>query len=96
MKVDLHCHTKRTKAGDGTGCEVNADTFVKAVRDADVSIVAITNHNHFSLSQYQEFCEAANDTFMIWPGVELDVAGDDGCKWHTLVLCSPERVEGPL
>ena len=52
MRVDLHCHTKSTKKGDGDGRNVTKDLFVQKVTDADVKIVAITNHNAFDIKQY--------------------------------------------
>ena len=51
MRVDLHCHTKSTKKGDGDGRNVTKDLFVQKVSDADVKIVAITNHNAFDIKQ---------------------------------------------
>ena len=90
MLIDLHCHTKATKRGDGKKRNVDAATFVSRVSRAGVGIVAITNHNAFDLDQYKEFVCAANDAFQIWPGVELDVtSGAEGSHWHMLVVCSP-------
>lgn len=90
MLIDLHCHTKAIKRGDGKKRNVDAATFVSRVSRADVGIVAITNHNAFDLDQYNEFVCAANGAFQIWPGVELDVtSGAEGSHWHMLVVCSP-------
>ena len=90
MLIDLHCHTKAIKRGDGQKRNVDAATFVSRVSRAGVGIVAITNHNAFDLDQYNEFVCAANDAFQIWPGVELDVtSGAEGSHWHMLVVCSP-------
>lgn len=90
MLIDLHCHTKAIKRGDGKKRNVDAATFVSRVSRAGVGIVAITNHNAFDLDQYNEFVCAANGAFQIWPGVELDVtSGAEGSHWHMLVVCSP-------
>lgn len=92
MLIDLHCHTKAIKRGDGQKRNVDAATFVSRVSSAGVGIVAITNHNAFDLDQYNEFVCAANDAFQIWPGVELDMtSGAEGSHWHMLVVCSPSN-----
>ena len=43
MKIDLHCHTKSTKQGDGLGRNVSVEVFREKISNADVKIVAITN-----------------------------------------------------
>lgn len=92
MLIDLHCHTKAIKRGDGQKRNVDAATFVSKVSRAGVGIVAITNHNAFDLDQFNEFVCAANGAFQIWPGVELDVtSGAEGSHWHMLVVCSPSN-----
>ena len=94
MLVDLHCHTKATKKGDGKHRNVDPATFAKKVNGAGVGIVAITNHNHFDLPQYEELREAAGPSFQVWPGVELDVRGNrESSHWHMLAVCSPANAE---
>ncbi len=53
MRIDLHCHTKRTKKGDGEGRNVTVELFKEKISDADIRIVAITNHNAFDLRQHR-------------------------------------------
>ena len=91
MKIDLHCHTKSTKKGDGNGRKVTRDLFCEKVADADVKILAITNHNHFDIEQYYEFRNAVKDYCMVWPGVEIDIQGKT--KWHLIVVSNPDNVE---
>lgn len=94
MLIDLHCHTKATKRGDGRARNVGAATFVSKITGAGVDIAAITNHNVFDIDQYNEFVVAANGAFQIWPGVELDVtSGDEESHWHMLVVCGPANAE---
>ena len=88
MLIDLHCHTKATKRGDGKKRNVDAATFVSRVSRAGVGIVAITNHNVFDLDQYKEFVCAANDAFQIWPGVELDVTSGAEGSHCICLLCA--------
>ena len=76
MRVDLHCHTKSTKKGDGDGRNVTKDLFVQKVSDADVKIVAITNHNAFDIKQYYELKEAVAGFCQVWPGIEIDIQGN--------------------
>lgn len=93
MKIDLHCHTKSIKQGDGKGRNVSLDLFKEKIMDADIKIVAITNHNTFDLKQYIEFKDAVVDFCQIWPGVEIDIAGSNDKKYHLIVVCNPDNVE---
>lgn len=75
MKVDLHCHTLKVKSGDAVTRNVSVDVFAQKIMDADVKIVAITNHNTFDLAQYIKFRDAVKQYCQVWPGVELDKIG---------------------
>ena len=92
MKIDLHCHTRKVKKGDAETREVDCGKFVKELENAQVSIVAITNHNLFDYSQYDEFASACKDkNIQVWPGIELDVKGDKS-KGHCIVISNPNFV----
>lgn len=91
MKIDLHCHTKATKKGDGDARNVTPELFQEKVANADVKIVAITNHNHFDLDQYYTLRDAVKDFCQVWPGVEIDVQGKT--KWHLIVVANSENVQ---
>lgn len=88
MKVDLHCHTKATK-NDGPGRNVSPELFAEKISLADIEVVAITNHNHFDLDQFNDLSAAVPST-QVWPGVELDVQGRFG-QWHMLVIADPKN-----
>lgn len=90
MKIDLHCHTKATKKGDGEARNVTPDIFREKVANADVKIVAITNHNHFDIKQYKALQFAVKDFCQVWPGVEIDIQGKT--RWHLIVVANPENV----
>lgn len=90
MKIDLHCHTRKIKLGDSTGREVGKDLFLTKVKDANVELLAITNHNYFDYHQYLEF--KSNDDVIIWPGIELDVVGNSS-KGHCLIIVNPDDVD---
>lgn len=88
MKIDLHCHTKKTKTGDPSTRTVTKDVFIEKLVGSAVSFVAITNHNHFDLNQYKDF--ASNDKgITVFPGVELDINGKES-QGHCLLVTSPK------
>ena len=89
MKIDLHCHTKAMKKGDGAARSVTPELFREKVANADVKIVAITNHNHFDLEQYNTLHDIVKDFCQVWPGVEIDVQGKT--KWHLIVVSNPDN-----
>ena len=89
VKIDLHCHTKKCKKGDGDKRNVSRKKFIDKLNEADVGIVAITNHNHFDYEQYIEF---QYDDFQVWPGIELDVQGDES-KGHCILVVNPKESE---
>ena len=53
MRIDLHCHTKKVKTGDAYTRNVTKDKFFQKIIEAEVKIVAITNHNQFDYEQYK-------------------------------------------
>lgn len=88
MRIDLHCHTKATKSSESIGRNVNKEMFIKKITDNQVRIVAITNHNTFDYTQYLEF---VNSHFQVWPGVELDIKGNNS-RGHCLLIANPSEV----
>lgn len=90
MKIDFHVHTKKIKSGDAASRNVTSERFVEILKNTDVRILAITNHNHFDLAQYQQFKDGASATCQIWPGIELDVL-ENGKRAHLIVLCNPKN-----
>ncbi len=92
MRVDFHCHTKKVKSGEVATRNVTPELFAEKVRNADVKIVAITNHNVFDTTQYNELATAAGDDCQVWPGIELNINGSNGKQWHLIVVSNPETV----
>ena len=45
MRIDLHCHTKKIKSGDGKARNVTPTLFKEKIELADVKIVAMTISN---------------------------------------------------
>lgn len=72
--------------------------FFRRVIEAEVKIIAITNHNQFDYMQYKEFKDVTEGYCDIWPGVELDIIGKadqkGNCKrGHLIVIANPKNVE---
>ena len=93
MKIDLHCHTKKVKKGDNEKRNVSLEVFKQKISDADVKIVAITNHNLFDLEQYNIYTEAVSDYCKLWPGIEIDIQEENSSRYHLIVIANPENAE---
>ena len=91
MKIDLHCHTKAIKKGDGRGRNVTPELFKTKIENSDVKIVAITNHNAFDLEQYKSLAAVVVNTCQVWPGVEIDVLESGSKRWHLIVVVNPKE-----
>ncbi|WP_185217997.1 hypothetical protein [Sphingobacterium mizutaii] len=90
MKIDIHVHTKKVKSGDAHTRNIEKERFIEILSETDVSILAITNHNHFDLSQYEEFRDGLVNDCQIWPGIELDVL-ENGKRSHLIIICNPKN-----
>ena len=93
MRIDLHCHTKAIKKGDGPGRNVTPEQFKSKIENADVKIVAITNHNAFDLEQYKSLVKITEGECLVWPGVELDVLEPGSKRWHLIVVVNPKQAK---
>lgn len=93
MLIDLHCHTKNVKKGDGKNREPTIDLFKEKVELSQVKILAITNHNYFDFKQYKNFRVEVNEHCDVWPGIELDVRELGKKSGHVLVIVNPNKVE---
>lgn len=92
MKIDIHTHTKKVKQGDSEHRNIDVDKFEEIIKETDVKILAITNHNHFDLEQYKEFQNRLDGICQIWPGIELDIL-EEGRKAHLIVITNPNQAE---
>ena len=89
MKIDIHVHTKKIKSGDSESRKIDPKTFCETILKTDVKICAITNHNHFDLTQFNSIVTQSKKHFQTWPGVELDVV-EDGRKGHLIKKKGPK------
>jgi len=90
MKIDIHVHTKKIKSGDAETRNITAKRFGEIVKNTDVKIIAITNHNHFDINQYEEFVKELGTDCQIWPGIELDVK-ENGKRAHLIIIVNPDN-----
>ncbi len=96
MRIDLHCHTKKVKNGDAYTRNVTKELFAEKLAEANVKIIAITNHNHFDYTQYLKLKETVSSYCDVWPGIELDIQGKkntDGKfnRGHLIVIANPKN-----
>lgn len=90
MKIDIHVHTRKVKSGDAPTRNIEKEQFVETLKNTDVNILAITNHNHFDLKQFEDFRDGVVNQCQIWPGIELDVF-ENNKRSHLIVICNPKN-----
>ncbi|MBE8714774.1 hypothetical protein [Sphingobacterium hungaricum] len=90
MQIDIHTHTKKVKQGDSEHRNIDVDRFLEIIKETDVKILAITNHNHFDHDQYIEFKNKVDGICQIWPGVEFDVL-EEGRRAHLIIIVNPKN-----
>lgn len=92
MRIDIHTHTKKVKQGDSENRNIELDKFTEIIKETDVKILAITNHNHFDFEQYTKFRTNVDGICQIWPGVEFDILEEER-KAHLIVIVNPKNAE---
>lgn len=85
LKIDLHIHTD--PASYENNFVFSLDKLKKYVSDNRLQVIAITNHNHFNKSQFNEIQNAIED-ITILPGVEIDIENS-----HLLLIGDIEQVD---
>ncbi len=92
MKIDLHCHTKKCKTGDGENRNIDSIRFIEKMKQADVGVSAITNHNSFDLNFYNELVDLAKDELIILPGIELDIIRNNN-RSHLIIIGDKDNAD---
>ena len=87
-KIDLHIHTISTMSD--RDFDFSLSHLKEYVRVAELSVIAITNHNCFNLEQYREIQEEIGDLAVVMPGIEINIGQNAG---HILVISEPSSVE---
>jgi len=90
MRIDIHTHTKKVKQGDSEHRNIDVNRFTEIIKETDVKILAITNHNHFDHEQYTQFKNNVDGICQIWPGIELDTLEEER-KAHIIVIVNPNN-----
>lgn len=86
MLIDFHCHTKATKSGEDKKRNIKPEDFKNAILNAQVKMVAITNHNDFNKQDFIKYNDVVNEDFILLPGIELDVNGVDNERGHVVIV----------
>lgn len=92
VRVDFHLHTCKDKEFKYVGEQNNfAKEFVSELKQANISVGVITNHNKFDKDEYKAIRNVAKkDNIYILPGVELTIKeGANGI--HTLIIFNPDE-----
>ncbi|MGD9676913.1 MAG: hypothetical protein AB7V16_00915 [Vulcanibacillus sp.] len=97
LKIDLHIHTdfsRKTKKNDYKGV-FSVDVLQNKLKEQDVSIFSLTDHNIINLDAYKEYYEKFNsDTDpLLLVGVELDILGSS-TTYHSLLIFNCNDYDG--
>lgn len=89
QKIDLHIHTdssKKTKENDYKGI-FSVKTLHEKLKEQDVQIFSLTDHNIINLPAYKEYFETYNSETdpLLLLGVELDIERKDK-TYHSLLI----------
>jgi ABC-type cobalamin/Fe3+-siderophores transport system ATPase subunit len=93
VRADFHLHTRRDKEFKDEGDENDfVARYIAALKQAEIRVGVITNHNKFDRDEFKTLRKAAKkEDIHLLPGVELSVSdGPNGI--HTLVVFSDEWI----
>lgn len=92
VRVDFHLHTQKDKEFLYSGEQNDfVKSYITALKQANISVGVITNHNKFDRDEYKALKRAGSKgEILILPGVELTVKeGSNGI--HTLIVFNPDE-----
>ena len=92
VRADFHLHTCKDKEFSFLGEQNDfVKDYVSALKQANINIGVITNHNKFDKDEYKAIRKAAKkEDIYILPGVELTIKeGANGI--HTLIVFDPDE-----
>lgn len=92
MRIDIHTHTKKVKQGDSEHRNINVEKFTAIIKETDVKILAITNHNHFDLEQYTQFKTSVDGICQVWAGIEFDILEEER-RAHLITIVNPKNAQ---
>lgn len=87
VRADFHLHTRRDREFTDTGAENDfVPRYVAALKQADIRVGVITNHNKFDKDEFAALRKAANkENIYLLPGMELSIK-DGASGIHTLII----------
>lgn len=94
VRADFHLHTRRDREFKDAGSEQDfVAHYIAALKQADIRVGVITNHNKFDRDEFRALRKAAKkEAIYLMPGVELSVRdGSNGI--HTLVVFHEDWVD---
>lgn len=94
VRADLHLHTRRDKEFKDAGSEQDfVARYIAALKQADIRVGALTNHNKFDQDEFKTLRKTAKkEHIYLMPGVELSVKdGRNGI--HTLVVFQEDWID---
>ena len=92
VRADFHLHTRKDKEFLFVGEQNDfVKDYVSSLKQSDIKVGVITNHNKFDKDEYKAIRKAAKKEDMcILPGVELTIKeGANGI--HTLIVFNPDE-----
>ena len=95
LKIDLHIHTdksKETKNDDYEGT-FSIAVLKQKLKDNDVKIFSLTDHNIINVDAYREYYASYNPAIdpLLLLGVEIDLQGPSK-KFHTLLIFNASEI----
>jgi|TARA_R110000850_G_scaffold245286_1_gene370134 Fe-S cluster assembly ATPase SufC len=83
-KIDLHIHTVQSISD--RNFIFHLESLKEYVNKLEIDCIAITNHNLFDKTQFEQICQALN--IKIFPGIEIDLEGG-----HLLLISENENLD---
>ena len=94
VRADFHLHTRRDREFEDSGSDQDfVGRYILALKQADIRVCVITNHNKFDWEEFKPLRRAAKkENIYLMPGVELSVKdGRNGI--HTLVVFHEDWID---
>jgi chromosome segregation protein len=96
IRADFHLHTREDDEFKYTG-DVNyfAKNYIDQLKNEDIRVGVITNHNKFALSEFKELRKnAEREEIYLIPGLEFSIS-DGATGLHILIIFSDEWIYNP-
>ncbi len=83
-KIDLHIHTVQSISDRNFTFHI--ESLKEYVNKLEIDCIAITNHNLFDKTQFEQICQELN--IKIFPGIEIDLEGG-----HLLLISENDNLD---